>query len=108
MTRPNSIIDIDRFFRIGDKNECWIWFGPRTGAGRSGRGLPYGQLKIKSKMHKAHRLMYEYFYGKKPGQFKVLHTCDNPLCVKPSHLVLGTQLDNIRDCTAKGRSWWCK
>ena len=104
MTRPNSIIDIDRWFKIGDKNECWNWFGPTVG----GQGFAYGTLKIRNKMYLAHRLMYMYFYELDPGTKKVLHTCDNPLCVKPSHLRLGTQLDNVRDGIAKGRYPQCR
>lgn len=103
MTRPNTIIDIDRFFLIAEKGECWPWVGPWVG----GKGFPYGHMRIKGKMFKAHRLMYEYFYGVSPGELKVLHRCDNPKCVRPSHLFLGTQKDNVRDCIAKGRLPQC-
>jgi HNH endonuclease len=99
MTRANTILDIDRFFRIDDG--CWLWFGPKHRQG-------YGHIKIKGKMHTAHRLMFQYFYGVDPGEYKVCHTCDTPACVRPNHLFLGTQLDNVRDCIAKGRLPQCR
>jgi hypothetical protein len=52
---------------------------------------------------KAHRVAWQLENGS-PGDLCVLHRCDNPPCVNPSHLFIGTQLDNIRDRTAKGRS----
>jgi len=98
MTRANTILDIDRYFRIDDG--CWLWFGPKHAQG-------YGHLKIAGRMRMAHRLMYEYFYGIAPGKWKVCHTCDTPACVRPNHLFLGTQLDNVHDCIAKGRMPQC-
>jgi hypothetical protein len=98
MTRPNTVLDIDRFFTIDDG--CWLWFGPKNQQG-------YGRIKIKGKMFGAHRLMYEYFYGVHPGKWKVCHTCDVPSCVRPNHLFLGTQLENVRDCITKGRLPQC-
>lgn len=78
-----------------------VWFGPRHLQG-------YGQMKLDGRTQKAHRLMYEYFYEiRPPDNLKVCHTCDNPSCVRPNHLFLGTQLDNVRDCIAKGRMPQC-
>ena len=94
MTRPNSLIDIDRFFTIDDG--CWLWFGPTDQLG-------YGKLKIKTRMYKAHRLMWEYFYGRIPIGMHVLHRCDVRNCVRPSHLFLGTHQDNMRDAANKGK-----
>lgn len=104
MTRPNTILDINRFFTIGDKDECWRWFGPyHRPSPRNPNGFPYGWIKIKNKIYSAHRLMYSYIYGIDPKELYVLHKCDNPRCVKPSHLFLGTQGDNIRDMISKNR-----
>ena len=51
----------------------------------------------------AHRLVWELTYGPIPATMCVLHQCDNPACIEPSHLFLGTQQDNIADMVAKGR-----
>jgi len=86
-------------------SECHYWIG---GLGRQNG---YGAFKIREKgnrtnnrQFKPHRLMYEFFKGP-IGDKHVLHTCDNPCCVNPDHLFLGTHLDNMRDMAAKGRSW---
>jgi hypothetical protein len=52
---------------------------------------------------RAHRVAWEIYCGEIPNNLHVLHTCDNPLCVKPDHLWLGTQADNMRDKALKGR-----
>lgn len=82
---------------IGD--DCWEWTGAKArgyGVIRSGRAGDPIVL--------AHRLSYEWFRGPVPHKLHVLHRCDNPGCVKPSHLFLGTQADNNADRDAKGRS----
>lgn len=57
------------------------------------------------KVYRAHRFSWEMANNKKiPAGMLVCHTCDTPLCVRPDHLFLGTNLDNIRDRTLKGRS----
>lgn len=80
---------------------CWLWT-----AGRDSDG--YGKLAIglggKEQRHtRAHRFAYEAFNGPIPDGMVVMHTCDNPPCVRPDHLVLGTPLDNNDDKVAKGR-----
>ena len=80
---------------IGD--DCWEWMGSRRPAGygrlRDERGTPY----------RAHRISYRLLVGDIPDGFCVCHHCDNPGCVKPSHLFVDTQEENIRDRESKGR-----
>jgi hypothetical protein len=79
---------------------CWIWQGPPTPKG-------YGRLKKNGRMVFAHRVAYTLAGGRIPDGLFVLHNCpdgDNPLCVNPAHLFLGTLTDNNRDRAQKGRS----
>jgi hypothetical protein len=76
--------------------ECWAWVACRT---RFGHGL----FGVQGKNVGAHRVSYELAYGPIPAALWVLHRCDNPWCVRPEHLFLGTALDNNRDRHEKGR-----
>lgn len=82
-----------RFWEKVEKSDgCWSWRGGKTGAG-------YGEFCKQL----AHRFSYKLANGKIPyGKF-VLHSCDNPACVNPKHLRVGTQRDNIRDASRKHR-----
>lgn len=86
----------ESYFIVGSKTKCWNWTGRLTGWG-------YGHLWYKRKSHIASRVAYELHYKEKPGKKLVCHTCDNPICVNPHHLFLGTEQDNRRDMYAKGR-----
>lgn len=79
---------------------CWIWC-----AGRNKKG--YGIMRWRKKMTLAHRIAYELAFGEIPDGLLVLHNCpdgDNPSCVNPAHLWLGTNADNVADRVRKGRS----
>lgn len=75
---------------------CWLWAG--SGDGR------YGSVSVNGRVVKAHRVSFELQFGEIPAGLMVLHHCDNPACVRPSHLFSGTQSDNLKDCASKGRS----
>jgi len=75
---------------------CWLWIG-------SINRLGYGQTAYFSGITKAHRLSWSVHRGPIPDRMMVLHKCDNRQCINPDHLFLGTQTDNMRDMTAKGR-----
>jgi len=90
-----------RFWRfvepMMDDRGCWIWTGNRAVK------LPYGRIRFHGKMMPAHRASWLLHRGPIPDALWVLHSCDNPPCVNPSHLFLGTALDNARDKVTKGR-----
>jgi hypothetical protein len=76
---------------------CYIWT-----RSVSVSGLPYGRCwRIGETL--AHRVSWKLHFGDIPKDFKVLHKCDQPACVNPKHLFLGTQSDNMYDAFAKGR-----
>jgi len=74
---------------------CWLWTGCIVGG--------YGLMRFLEKTWKAHRVAYKLFVGEIPEGMCVLHKCDVPSCVKPSHLFLGTHKDNAMDRERKGR-----
>lgn len=78
---------------------CWEWTASRNEARRG-----YGQLNVDGRPVMAHRVMYELFVGPIPPGLCVCHHCDNPPCVRPDHLFLGTHGDNAKDRDMKGRT----
>lgn len=89
-----------RFWGFVDKSgDCWTWTGTTNG-----RNDGYGKFSVGPNVRVyAHRFSWELHNGLIPEGMLVCHHCDNPLCVRPDHLFLGTPLDNMRDMWAKGR-----
>lgn len=100
---------LNRFWAKVDKNgpvherlgtRCWVWTACKI------KG--YGQIRIAGRTLLAHRVSWELVHGPLPVVEKyhdaeVMHACDNPACVRPEHLELGTHADNLRDMVNRGR-----
>lgn len=81
---------------VVNDNGCWVHTNERTAKG-------YARLDIGDKHYRAHRIAWELLHGPIPEGMVVCHHCDNPPCVRPDHLWLGTVQDNNADMKAKGR-----
>ena len=96
-----SITLEERFWaKVKKTRRCWIWTGTTPNK--------YGMIRCPP-MRPAHRVSWEIHYGPIPKDMCVLHRCDNPPCVRPDHLFIGTKKDNALDSVAKGRNvrrWW--
>lgn len=89
--------NLTRFLsKVEKTNNCWLWKG---GLGRGG----YGKFHFKRKTMAAHRISFYFHNGIIPRDKVVCHSCDNPKCVNPDHLWLGTYTENMQDCKKKGR-----
>ena len=89
-----------RFWSKVQKTDgCWLWTGSRN------RTWAYGRFRSGPGRRSvlAHRFAWELVHGPIPGGLFVCHHCDNPSCVNPEHLFLGTHTDNMRDMVNKGR-----
>ena len=91
--------DVKRFLEKVNKNtgsECWEWTASLNQKG-------YGNFKLNGSPYLTHRVSYEIHKGAIPKGLVVRHQCDNPKCVNPAHLELGSQKDNVRDRQDRGR-----
>ena len=85
-----------KFVQLNEKTDCHEWVGDRVIGG-------YGRFWYNGESWRTHRFIYTKKVGTIPKGLCVLHRCDNPKCVNPVHLFLGTQADNIKDMDSKGR-----
>ena len=91
----------ERFWEKVDKSgECWVWTGAKL---KGGRSYPYGIIRIEGKNVYAHRLAWEMENGTLERGSHVMHTCDNPSCVRVDHMKIGTHQQNMQDRDDKGR-----
>ena len=89
---------VDRFWSYVDSSkECWTWTAYKNKD-------KYGVFAIDRIPHYAHRVSWMIHNGEIPDGLCVLHKCDNPPCVRPDHLFLGTRKDNNVDKSLKGRA----
>lgn len=88
-----------RFWKkVTKTEECWLWTGSTNGK--------YGKIRYEDQgpLIYAHRYSYLLHYGPYDMSQEVCHRCDNPVCVRPDHLFLGTHSANMRDASKKGRN----
>lgn len=105
-TLNSQILSMDRWVSrfwskvdVRTPDECWEWNAAKRADG-------YGQFSLggaAGQMFQAHRVSWVVAHGELPDGLMVRHRCDNPSCVNPAHLELGTHLDNMHDMATRGR-----
>lgn len=100
--RYSRDVEIAKFWsRVSKGSGCWNWIGGTLNK----RTDPRGKMSWRGRATLAYRISWELEHGAPPpADMHVCHTCDNGLCVRPSHLFLGRDLENVRDMWAKGRA----
>lgn len=95
-TRPPKPIEKRFWSKVSKTETCWVWTGAH---GQSGHGV----VSTGQKSTQASRISWELHFGTIPNGLMICHHCDNPPCVRPDHLFLGTQKDNMKDSCVKYR-----
>lgn len=83
--------------RTQDCGDCRLWTGPKHDA------MGYARMFVDGRLQYVHRVAWELVNGPIPEGLVLLHSCDNPACIRAEHLSLGTQRDNVQDMLNKGR-----
>lgn len=92
----NVVVENRFWTKVNVQDGCWLWTASRSSKG-------YGMFWFEGQTVSAHRFSYELYNGSIPEGMVVRHKCDNPPCVNPDHLELGTQAANERDKIVRGR-----
>lgn len=94
---------VARFWaRVDRSGECWMWLGGRMK--RANGSVWYGRFCIGKRVVLAHRFAWAVTHGELDPDKVIRHSCDNPGCVRPEHLLSGTQSENLKDMRDRGRA----